>query len=82
MVAEERDKRGEKIHVDASKEHEIETQKNTDQEADIGKEKRKRKNKSKSKVTKGWIYITGLPADITIEEMKSHFSKVKFYSVE
>ena len=41
----------------------------------VVKEKRKRKNKPRNKSNKGWIYITGLPGDITIEEIKSHFSK-------
>lgn len=43
------------------------------------KEKRKRKNKSRSKQNKCWIYITGLPSDVTAEELKSHFSKVSHF---
>ena len=47
-----------------------------DDEATAVKEKRKRKNKPRNKQNKCWIYITGLPIDVTTEELKSHFSKV------
>lgn len=44
------------------------------------KNKRKRKRK---KVTGPnlWIYITGLPSDITIEEIQSHFAKVGIIAI-
>ena len=45
----------------------------TNNNNDIKQEKRKRKNK---KGPNTWIYVTGLPADITTEEIQSHFSKV------
>jgi hypothetical protein len=43
--------------------------------------KRKKKNKQKNTSWKSnsdglWIYVTGLPSDVTVEEIKSHFSKV------
>ena len=44
------------------------------------KEKRKRKNKPRNKQNKCWIYITGLPPDVTTEELKSHFSKVLIFN--
>jgi hypothetical protein len=42
------------------------------------KKKKKRKSKKK-KVPSHWVYVTGLPADVTPEELKSHFSKVRTY---
>ena len=39
----------------------------------------KRKRKKKQKKAKGisnWIYISGLPMDVTVEEIRDHFSKV------
>lgn len=40
-------------------------------------QKRKRNRKKKArKIPNHWVYITGLPTDVTIEEMKAHFSKV------
>jgi cobalamin biosynthesis protein CobT len=50
----------------------------SDEKKDEGAEKKKRKNRKKKK-RKGpnhWIYITGLPKDVTFEELKNHFSKV------
>jgi len=44
-----------------------------------GKEKEKKKRRSKKKHKKlpsTWVYITGLPPDVTVEELKDHFSKV------
>lgn len=38
--------------------------------------KRKRKNKNKNKAQAHWVYITGLPHDVTAEELNEHFSKV------
>jgi len=38
--------------------------------------KRKRKNKNKNKAQAHWVYITGLPPDVTSEELNEHFSKV------
>ena len=40
------------------------------------KRKRKRKNRHRAAAEKLWIYVTGLPSDITVEEIKAHFSKV------
>jgi RNA recognition motif-containing protein len=40
------------------------------------KERRIRKNKKKSAGPNNWIYITGLPSDCTVDEVKLHFSKV------
>lgn len=40
------------------------------------KEKRKRRKKKKQKLPNTWIYVTGLPADVTFEELRAHFSKV------
>ena len=40
---------------------------------DNKQKKRKRKNK---KGPNTWVYVTGLPADVTIEEIQSHFGKV------
>ena len=42
----------------------------------------KRKRKKKQKKSKGpnnWIYISGLPADISFEEIRDHFSKVSTF---
>jgi hypothetical protein len=39
--------------------------------------KNKRKRKKKSKISNTWIYVAGLPADVSIEELKEHFSKVR-----
>lgn len=36
----------------------------------------KKKRKSSKKSNGNWIYITGLPSDITVDELKSHFCKV------
>ena len=38
--------------------------------------KRKRSKKKKKKAPNTWIYIKCLPADVTFEELKSHFSSV------
>ena len=43
--------------------------------------KPKKKKRSKKKAKKGpntWVYIAGLPADVTADEIKEHFSKVIF----
>lgn len=51
-----------------------------------GDEKQKRKRKKRKKksgqewnaaASKLWVYISGLPLDITVDEMKAHFSKVR-----
>lgn len=54
-------------------------------------EKRKRKRKAKKKKAGDtweenkkknlWIYVTGLPTDITLEEIKNHFSKVGIFAL-
>jgi RNA recognition motif-containing protein len=41
----------------------------------VQKRKRKKKQK-KSKGPNNWIYISGLPADVSLEEIRDHFSKV------
>lgn len=41
----------------------------------IAKKKRKNKKK-KSKAPTTWVYVDGLPEDITSEELQAHFSKV------
>jgi hypothetical protein len=59
------------------------TVKGDKEEADKANEKPKRK-RSKKKKKKGpntWIYVTGLPANVTEEEMKDHFSKVFPFSL-
>ena len=40
-----------------------------------GKRKRKKKQK-KAKGPNNWVYVSGLPKDISMEEIKDHFSKV------
>lgn len=53
-----------------------------DGKAAIGGEIKPKKKRSKKKVKKGpntWVYVSGLPPDVTAEEIKNHFSKVKFY---
>lgn len=40
------------------------------------KTSKKKNKKSKKNAPNNWIYITGLPKDITVEEIKAHFSKV------
>jgi hypothetical protein len=40
------------------------------------KPKRKRSKKKKKKGPNTWVYVSGLPANVTEEEMKDHFSKV------
>lgn len=47
--------------------------------ADPSKEKRKRKKKKKAKLPNTWVYVSGLPADVTFEEIKDHFSKVSTF---
>lgn len=49
-------------------------------------ETRKRKRKKKKKdwnaaSAKLWVYISGLPLDITVEELKEHFSKVGLIAI-
>jgi hypothetical protein len=43
---------------------------------DPEKPKKKRKNRKKKKLPLTWIYVEGLPGDITLDELKNHFSKV------
>lgn len=51
----------------------------SDQQSAAAKKKRKkRKNK---KAQKNWVYITGLPADVTAEEINAHFSKVCYFAL-
>lgn len=46
-------------------------------EAKEGAKKRKRKQRRPRKQGGGlWVYVTGLPRDVTAEEVKAHFSKV------
>ena len=40
------------------------------------KEKTKRKKRKKNKGPNLWVYITGLPPNVTVDEIKDHFSKV------
>lgn len=40
------------------------------------KAKKRRSKKKKNKGPNTWVYVTGLPADVTAEEIKDHFSKV------
>lgn len=42
------------------------------------KTKRKKKQK-KAKGPNNWIYVSGLPVDVTLEEIKDHFSKVHLH---
>lgn len=54
-----------------------------DQGAGGGAEKRRRKRKNRKGKAKGpslWVYISGLPHDVTPEELKAHFSKVPPHS--
>jgi hypothetical protein len=56
-----------------------------DLQAPAEQSSRKRKKKKKSKKKTGddwsnsnaslWVYVTGLPSDVTVEEVKAHFSK-------
>lgn len=66
-------------------EEEDDEEKDEEESADVTSEKnpegviQKRKRKKKQKKPKGisnWIYICGLPKDITLEEIRDHFSKV------
>jgi hypothetical protein len=41
------------------------------------KRKRNKKKKKKAKGPNNWIYISGLPKDATLEEVKAHFGKVR-----
>jgi HIV Tat-specific factor 1 len=42
---------------------------------------KKKKKKRTKKAPNTWIYITGLPANITVEEIKAHFSKVGLIAI-
>jgi HIV Tat-specific factor 1 len=42
----------------------------------VVKPKRKNKKKKARKGPTPWVYVTGLPPDVTFEEIKNHFSKV------
>lgn len=49
---------------------------------DESKPKKKRKpRKKKNKGPNTWIYVDGLPADVTFEEIKQHFSKVGLIAI-
>jgi hypothetical protein len=41
------------------------------------KPKKKRSKKKAKKGPNNWVYVTGLPANITAQEIKDHFSKVR-----
>ena len=43
--------------------------------------KRKRKQRRPKKSNANWVYITGLPFDVTVEEVKAHFSKVGLIAI-
>ena len=43
---------------------------------EVLKPKKKRSKKKAKKGPNTWVYITGLPPDITVQELKDHFSKV------
>ena len=43
--------------------------------------KRKRKQRRPKKTTNLWVYITGLPLDVTLEEVRAHFSKVGLIAI-
>lgn len=49
---------------------------NTSGDTGNTKPKKKRNKKKTKKGPNTWVYITGLPPDITAEEIKDHFSKV------
>jgi len=40
------------------------------------KANKKKRKKRKKKGPNNWVYVTGLPKDLTLEEVKAHFSKV------
>jgi hypothetical protein len=65
---------------DDGEESEEETnKKRTNEEPENTAENKQKKKRSKKKNKKGpnnWIYITGLPADVSLQEIKEHFSKV------
>jgi hypothetical protein len=42
------------------------------------KPKKKRSKKKAKKGPNNWVYVTGLPANVTAQEIKDHFSKVRF----
>jgi hypothetical protein len=43
-------------------------------------QKRKRNKKKKAKKAAGnWVYVTGLPLNVTVDEVKNHFSKVRVF---
>jgi len=49
---------------------------------EVLKPKRVRKNKNKKKKpVNNWVYITGLPGDITEDELKDHFSRVGMLAI-
>ena len=53
------------------------TKDDEDGSKDNSKEKKKRRNKKKhKKLPNTWVYVTGLPSDVSVEEIKDHFSKV------
>lgn len=45
------------------------------------KPKKKRSKKKAKKGPNNWVYVTGLPANVTAQEIKDHFSKVSCNSV-
>ena len=45
------------------------------------RKKRKRKQRRPRKNQAHWVYITGLPYDVTVEEVKAHFSKVGLIAI-
>ena len=51
-----------------------------DEKAAARKKKKKKKKATWNDNASGlWIYVTGLPSDVTAEELKSHFSKVMHF---
>jgi len=43
------------------------------------KPKKKRSKKKSKKGPNTWVYVTGLPPDVTLQELKDHFSKVTIF---
>jgi hypothetical protein len=61
---------------DDAEEDIIQTAAEEDDTTEKGKLPKRKRKKNKSKAPKNWVYITGLPANITLAELKDHFSKV------
>jgi HIV Tat-specific factor 1 len=72
---------GEEVNNDGDQDIEMSEEKIEDEKNNENSKPKSKKKKSKRKGQNNWIYITGLPYNVTIEEVKAHFAKAGIIAI-